>query len=753
MSAAAPASVASPTAPAPWGSPPTPLLPRWYIETLPSVPLPEVLRQASASSTAGREHRTVGDLATFWEQRTEPLEAHERDAITNLVYRCGAPSGGYVVLTPRMRPTYLFALPLRVRTANCIRRAFNTEQLAEGQPITVSDLLLLPNFGLLSLLDVMCVTEAAPIDQYTRSATTRDPLAPMDDAPEPTATDGTAPPPPPLDTLVAHAPEASDVHGRVWGAASPLLATLLAAASEFRGARTLADVLHLDLSEIAAILGLKEDLGEILLRDLCSGPGLATEAVSAIAELWARLSPTEQLILHQRTLATDPLTLEEIAGVSDVTRERIRQLQKRLEGKLRHSSDSAPAIESRIGTIAALLRPELTPVIAEDELDAVIRAILPDSSETTGSAPITELARNALRAELAYTFTDGVGYNEEAKEVLESVQRAAHSLADEVGLLLETDLQVWLPDNNWSRYWNALVDRLELHRLSGHLALRNTSKARVKAALLAIGGPATKEEVAARCGLSPGRTGAQLSALEGVVRADKVRWGLAEWIEDEYEGIPAEIIQRIEEDGGATRLERLLEELPRMFGVSEVSVRSYVGTPRFALKDGYVSMADVSSIVLQDLDDVAHGRLSDGSPYWCFKVEARYFDGFSLGGVPREIVKALGCEPDGRTRVWISSPPNCRRLSATWPLASVGGPSIGYLSEPLRRIDARAGDRVRLVIEAAGSVSLHLDTTNDPEESGGDSDDSTADAVRQVSPSAERSREFLERMKSRRRGF
>ena len=367
--------------------------------------------------------------------------------------------------------------------------------------------------------------------------------------------------------------------------------------------------------------------------------------------------------------------------------------------------------------------------------------------------PATELARSALRAELAYECADGVCLNPQATDVLASLRSAAHSLADDVGLLVEADLRAQLPDDGWSRHWDALLDHCELHRVSGHLALRNTLKARVKAGLLAIGCPATKEEVASLCGLSPSKTGAQLSALDGVVRADKVRWGLAEWIEDEYEGIPAEIIQRIEEDGGTTRLERLLEELPRMFGVSEASVRSYVGTPRFALKDGYVSVADTSSIFLRNLDDVAHGRLADGSPYWCFRVEDRYFDGFSLGGVPPEIVKALGCDPDGRTRVWISSPPNCRRLSATWPLASVGGPSIGYLSEPLRRIDARASDRVRLVIEEAGSVSLHLDTTSTPDESGGDSHDFTSDPVRQASPSAERSREFLERMKNRRRGF
>ena len=94
-----------------------------------------------------------------------------------------------------------------------------------------------------------------------------------------------------------------------------------------------------------------------------------------------------------------------------------------------------------------------------------------------------------------------------------------------------------------------------------------------------------------------------------------------------------------------------------MFEVSENSVRSYVATPKFLLRDGYVSLADSSSIRLRPLTDVVHGHTVDGRPYWRFKVEDRYFDGYSLAGLPPEIVKTLGCEPDGRnTRARSRSP-------------------------------------------------------------------------------------------------
>ena len=86
----------------------------------------------------------------------------------------------------------------------------------------------------------------------------------------------------------------------------------------------------------------------------------------------------------------------------------------------------------------------------------------------------------------------------------------------------------------------------------------------MKAALLHIGSPANKAEIAEQSGLTERQVGAALSQIESVARADKTRWGLREWIDDIYEGIPAEIVQRINEDGGSTRLNRLLEELPRM---------------------------------------------------------------------------------------------------------------------------------------------------------------------------------------------
>ena len=184
------------------------------------------------------------------------------------------------------------------------------------------------------------------------------------------------------------------------------------------------------------------------------------------------------------------------------------------------------------------------------------------------------------------------------------------------------------------------VEKSGLHDFHGILALRDTTKARVKAALMSIGRSATRDEIASVCGFEDSQTvGATLSNIPSVARADKERWGLREWIDDEYDGIIGEILQRIEEDGGTTTTERLLTELPSKFNVSPASVRAYMQTPRFEIRDGSVSLASTSRIQLRDLDDVIHGRDDSGAPYWTFVVESRYFEGYSVVGVPPEFAE------------------------------------------------------------------------------------------------------------------
>ena len=285
---------------------------------------------------------------------------------------------------------------------------------------------------------------------------------------------------------------------------------------------------------------------------------------------------------------------------------------------------------------------------------------------------------------MGLTLDQGVYLDERGLEELEEIRESSHRLADDVGLVDEQQIVASLPSEKWQQLWPWVRERIGLCNLYGALGFRNSAKARAKAVLLSIGRPATREEIGSVCGIEDGRVGAYLSNVSSVVRADKERWGLREWIDDEYDGIVGEIIQRIKEGGGTTTTERLLKELPNKFGVSPGSVLAYMQTPKFVIQDGWISIASTSSVQLRDLDDVIDGRDDTGAPYWIFPVEARYLDGYSVVGIPPEFARALGCAPDAGERIQIENLPDCRDLSINWRLASNTGASLGYLAEPLK---------------------------------------------------------------------
>ena len=711
---------------APWGSPPTPILPRWYFETLYATELPSSLQEIASP---GVKLRLLGDLATLWEQRTLPLNKNELGELIELAYRIAYPPDELVAIPEGIDAAELIHCPLKVRTLNCLRQALNADMLGKLKPITVGQLFKLRSFGLVSLLDLMCVVEAA-LDR----GLLRDPaLSPPHHMP-PTGA---------LASSTLPEPEPPDPSSVAWDSAVPVLKRLMAASRAAHGSETLADGLNSGLGELAVELGMDDCLADIVISDLSGTRPLAEEVIASLTGLWKSLTPLDKAILRQRVLAAKPQTLEELGQGAGLTRERIRQIEGMVKSRLHHPSASGSAALCWVGMLGVLLRHQLGPITDPGKLESRITAAFPLAGHNDDERVVAEMARHLLRKNSGYSTADGFCLSQTAGNAIKGLKTAARDLADEVGVIAEPDLMARLPNETWQRHWDQLIALCGLHRLSGHLALRDTAKAKAKAAVLSIGRPATKEEIGEVCGLAPNRLGAQLSAIPGVIRADKKRWGLAEWIEDEYEGIPAEIIQRIEEDGGATRLERLLEELPRMFDVTEGSVEAYAKSARFMISDGYVSVADPSQITLRALEDVIHGRTNDGQPFWSFKVESRYFDGYSLAGLPPEIAKALGCEPDGNLRVPVLAPEGCGTVSVRWPLASVTGATLGYLAEPLGLLGAQLGERIHLVLESSRSVSLRRPSPLQPAAAQPEDSDG----------SSERAKELLDRMKERRRGF
>jgi len=474
----------------------------------------------------------------------------------------------------------------------------------------------------------------------------------------------------------------------------------LTAASELDGATTLADLLNPATIRLAASLGLLNDLRAANIEDLPHAPPHLSSVLStAAAQLHGALTPAQRTVIDLRVLHSPPKTLREIGSVLGITHERVRQIHARLETKLNDTLGPTAQL------LSSVLKYQLGPVVSHTAVKERIAALLPNDG--TGAAA---LARYKLESELGYSLLNGICLDAIGSEMVDEIHAVARSLADDAGLIDESTLLASLSGDTLRELWPLLFECCSLHRLFDSLATRTSAKARTKAALLHLGTPATREEIAKLINVSPTKVGSYLSNLSDVVRADKSRWGLSDWIDDEYEGIAAEIIQRVEEDGGTTNAQRLFDEIPRKFRVSRASVHAYLQTPRFFVRDGYVSLADPSSLTLRRLDDVIDGRDANGAPYWTFLVDERHFRGHSVSGVPPELVRYAGCAPDGTLRVSIAEPEGCPDLSLRWPLTAVGGATMGYLAAPLLRLGVRSGERVRVTILKGCAVTLTVET-------------------------------------------
>ena len=598
------------------------------------------------------------------------------------------PSLRAIVWPAGLDRSLLSEMGLTVRVWNCLNQA----RLVTGHsPLAVDALIRIPNFGRSSLVDLVLAVEKYLVD------CTLVPGNPESDG----ASSDTS-------TATAETPKSASLDllgtsSERWSLATEGLRSLLATSADVLGTPTLADALRPDIVRLATRMGIDDSLRSVALHEAMLGTTSLPVMVSRrLGETWNSFTERERAVVQTRLVQVPPATLEEVGVRIGVTRERIRQIQAKLKPKIER------ALGAELSVIASTLREHLDPLVPAEEFERRIDQIIPDPSAT-----ITTIFRNAVTHAMGFTLDDGVYINEQAAQVIRNLRSHARELADDAGLVQEQNLLRSLPDEKWQRFWSWLRRRSALHTFHGSLALRDSAKARTKAALLSIGRPATKEEIGKLCGFDAKQVGSYLSNIPSVVRADPERFGLRDWVDDEYDGIVGEIIQRIEEDGGVTTTERLLSEIPSKFNVSPVSVQLYMRTPRFEIRNGSISLASPTSIRLRDLDDVVHGHDDDGAPFWTFLVEDRYFQGYSVVGIPPEFAKALGCEPDsGGVDIRLENLPDCRALSLNWRLSSLTGASLGHVAEPLGLLGLQTGDRARVTIAASRSLRLSPDEGN-----------------------------------------
>lgn len=438
-----------------------------------------------------------------------------------------------------------------------------------------------------------------------------------------------------------------------------------------------------------------DDFSRINPRSL-AGEGLAgTLLEELIGELLGGLDDPERMIYEQRVLrvAVDQTpTLEELGQTLGVTRERVRQVQANAEDAIQSLLASqrfrpllwrAADLRTSLGAAAPLGGDESAAV-----LDRVLRGVSPDC----------RLMTQGVLLHLAGPYRSRDGW----LELSVAPDLAATELvgiADTYGLLPLAAAYNWLSaEGVLPAFHDAWLERSgRFRRIGSTLVVWSGSVIDKSVAILALRGkPADAETLVAEIGEGHSPRTAQNGFLADarLVRVGRSEWGLRSWNLEEYTGITDEIVQRIQAAGGRVRLDDVVDEIVRQFGVKRTSVRVYAEAPMFVVEDGWVRLrGDDEPFELEE--HIAS----------CKGVYQPSHDRLSITVlVDRETLRGSGrVFPAGAAAILNVAPGRPRmffwdggEIGVTWPASAAFGPSLGSTRALALSVGAQEGDHLRL---------------------------------------------------------
>jgi len=453
-----------------------------------------------------------------------------------------------------------------------------------------------------------------------------------------------------------------------------------------------------DLFDLAPGIGpiprlLSEQLAacsDLRLRDLADQELLAVTMDDLAEEIVVGLDDQRREVFWQRIV--EGRTLKEVGREIDVTRERVRQVQQKVEKQI------AARLRGRAFLLlhwrAAKLRQVLGNAAPLDH-EATLHAIS-DSLEGASSGSATLLRPLILRLAGPYKEQDGW-----LVVVSEAPKSAAplREQCDEFGLLPLSVAQEWLVEHGV----RADFHNLWLDEFSGYRRIEDTLVAWPRnivdkcVALLALRNePADAKTLVELVGEGHNVRGANARFFEDqrLMRVNRTDWALRAWGMEEYTGITDEIAQRIAEAGGRTSLQLVIREVARQFNVKEGSVEAYSAAPMFVVEDEFIRLRreDESHEVEDGLKGVKGAyRIAEDRISLLVGVDKEVLRGSGRPLAPA-VAGSLGVEPGGRRKFQYEA----GELTISWPLTSAFGPSLGSVRVMIDRAGADEGERGRL---------------------------------------------------------
>lgn len=632
----------------PWGTPPTPLLPRALLTELGHLAMPQVLHGtfgpgATLSSLNGPEWERLERISEDSVREVVKLVRGELHSLKHISIRSEQ---------PLHRPVEY--LPFSTRTRNAVYKHLS---LFSSKRLTFGDILSVPAFGARSALEFACVIEASiSLESREKPASFVSDQAHTTLLPREIKSM--------FQALAAYA--AGELNLETLGPALP--PAPVAWPPEIRQLWTRLG--QLDVRKLAGELAKQYSVAELITRAL------------------APLEPRLREILAERVLVAGPATTLEVLGDRlGVTRERVRQLEKMV-----------------FSHIEGFQRPEFRPVIRRSNaLSERLGVGIPsdstavDEALTALSSDLEEPLARELLLWLAGPYKERQGWLLAKRHLPKLTLDALLNCQDERGLICESAVSETLTrfgfHVQYHGEWMARLDVFERVE-NGFIYFKGGILEKARALLRYYDRPLTVEEMLERIDSESVRSVRQrLIDDPGFWRINKqsqfVIAGTPNY--DEYTGITDEIVQELDACGGQASFDHLVEKISRVYGVKESSVIAYLSTPMFTKDDsGTVRVRDGSQgieVTTNIGKTAACYMATDGTWYWRVCVDDNLVRG-SGRLVPNAFAQLLGCALG--EKIEIDS--ECGPITVSWPLASTTGASIGSLRPAIANCNAQPGD-------------------------------------------------------------
>ncbi len=588
------------------------------------------------------------------------------------------------ILIPSGIPlSWLQALPLSPRARNAVQRAFGErgEDDQLGWPMSVLEFLSIPNVGITTSIEILCVVESAELGQ----------LGDVDWDQVDGGESGF--------NRIAFEWAVERAFQRRLKAFSPLIEPVQLF-SEWAQSETNAET----LGEAIRTAASRHD--SVRRWEMVAGLRLSNLSIPqphpyALLDSWSEeLDVREATIFRHRICRSERTTLEELGRMFSLTRERIRQIEGHVRRKLRSflAGPDAEPIHWRVGSLRNVIRVAAPRRVAEKLLEAPVgsgdyRSILLDVAgpyALEGDWLIHQASRD--------------------NDPTDSIRLGA----DEFGRIdpeaATSALSSWGLDTSFHREW--LTRDSSIREFNGGLVCWSASLGgRLAFALADLGRPATIYELMnyLQEDSSLAYVRNTLTSDERVVRVDKVRYGLRSWGLDEYEGIVHSIRELIDEAKGPLPIDDVVDRITQNFGVAETSVRQYAHAPIFVVDGDVVRLRTEDEPFQYPRSSVRRApgvfALGPGRVALIRKVDADLLrgSGHILAYAAGDI---LGVEVNSRVTL-----KNVEGdiAALTYPESSIVGPSIGSIRALAERLSAKIGDYMTLVMDRSDlSVSAQV---------------------------------------------